>query len=128
MLGKILLTSLIIVVAFFVIRQRTMAESSAAGNAAVEADNIKKHESGELRFMAYSFVAMMVLVAAGMYYFQWQDDHSLLTITLYPDNQSQPVSYQVYKYQLGDRSFTTVDGINITVASSERMEIQGLDE
>ncbi len=124
MLGKILLTCLVIVIAFFVIRQRAIAEQGGTASQAEEKDR----ESGEFRFMAWSFLVMMVAVAAGMYYYQWRDDHTVLTITLHPDNQGAPISYQVYKYQLGERSFTTVEGTSITVAGSERMEIEGLDE
>jgi hypothetical protein len=49
-----------------------------------------------------------------------------LTISLHRDNQSAPVIYQVYKFQLQDRSFVTIDGTVVNVASSERMEVAGL--
>ena len=70
----------------------------------------------------------MVGLGATLYYFDWLDDHTILTVNLHRDNLSQPVSYEVYKYQLEDRSFVTTDGRAITVASSERMEILGLNE
>ena len=73
------------------------------------------------------FLILMVGFAAVLYYFNWEDDHTVLTITLYSDNQAQAISYQAYKYQLQERSFTTLDGLLVTVASSERMEIKGLD-
>lgn len=38
------------------------------------------------------------------------------------------MSYQVYKYQLQERSFTTIDGTQVTVAGSERMEVLGLEQ
>ena len=43
------------------------------------------------------------------------------------DSQAAPVSYEVYKFQLQDRSFITLDGTSVTVASSERMEVLGLE-
>ena len=70
---------------------------------------------------------LMVGLGAALYYFDWQDDHTVLTINLHRDNQSAPVSYEVYKYQLEERSFVTIDGRSIAVASNERMEIIGLD-
>ncbi|MEQ8955628.1 MAG: hypothetical protein RL120_15965 [Gammaproteobacteria bacterium] len=126
MLSKILLTTAVVIVAFFFIRQRSMAEG-----AAVKADSAaaaEQTQSNDLRFMAYAFLVMVLGLAAAMYYFQWRDDHTVLTISLYSDNRAAPISYQVYRYQLRDRSFTTIDGTNITVASSERMEIEGLNE
>ena len=70
----------------------------------------------------------MLIVGLGiaLYYFQWQDDHSVLTVRLHSDGQANPIEYQVYKYQLQERAFTTLDGILVTVASSERMEVEGL--
>ena len=70
----------------------------------------------------------MVLVGAALYYFQWQDDHKLVTVKLYSADQADPASYEVYKYQLAERSFTTVDGRAITVAGSDRMEVIGLND
>jgi hypothetical protein len=66
--------------------------------------------------------------AGGLIYYQrWQDDHTILTVNLYRGEQAGPVSYQVYKYLLDSRSFTTLDGIRITVADNERMEVLGLE-
>jgi len=73
------------------------------------------------------FLALTIGLAGLLYYYQWQDDRTLLTITLFRDGQSESVEYQVYKYQLQNRSFVTVDGVSVTVAGSERMEIDGLE-
>ncbi len=136
MLGKILLTLAVIIIAFFFVRQRDMKESSpspgtkkavASSNTiatAVANDNL----SAELRLGAYMFLVLMVGLGTALYYFQWQDDHSVLTVRLHSDNQTEAVEYQVYKYQLNERSFTTLDGILVTVASSERMEVEGLQQ
>ena len=70
----------------------------------------------------------MVAVGAALYYYRWQDDHQLITVRLYSADQAAPVSYEVYKYQLAERSFTTVDGRVITVAGSDRMEVIGLND
>lgn len=133
MLGKLLLTLAAIAIAYLFVRQRQIAENesgkapsskSSGGSAQSQKDDLSK----DLRTGAYLFLVMMSGVAAALFYYDWQDDHEILTVNLHRDNQAQPVTYQVYKYQLQDRSFTTIDGIQITVASSERMEIIGLDE
>ncbi len=49
-----------------------------------------------------------------------------MTVILHSDGAASPVTYQVYKNQLEERAFTTIDGIRVTVASSERMEVIGL--
>ena len=133
MIGKILLTLAVMGIAYLVIRQRQVNEareqtpkksqSSKSAEAAAEPGL-----SQDLRIASYLFMVFMVGVGAALYYYRWQDDHQILTINLHRADQVQPVSYQVYKYQLQDRSFTTTDGRQVTVASSERMEIIGLND
>lgn len=132
MFSKILVTLTVIVTAFFFLRQRHQKEETSnnprvAQETAARKAAEKSEFSADLRFAAYMTVVLMVGLGALLYYFRWQDDHELLTVTLHRDNQAQPISYQVYKYQLQDRSFITVDGTAVTVASNERMEIFGLD-
>ena len=120
-----------IVIAFLFVRQRDMKTRSKAAPARVSS-TVKAVEkaddslSSDLRLGAYMFLVLIVGLGIALYYFQWQDDHAVLTVRLHSDSQSEPIEYRVYKYQLGDRAFTTLDGILVTVASSERMEVEGL--
>ena len=138
MLGKILLTLLVILIAYIYVRQRnineTRANSSAARKQQDDSGNQIETESKEastlsadLRLGAYMFLVLTIGLGCALYYFDWQDDHRVLTVTLHGDNQADTVSYEVYKYQLGERTFTTLEGLVVTVASSERMEIEGLN-
>ena len=138
MLGKILLTLSVIAIAYVYVRQRQLAESGE-NSEKISTTQTKKDESiasvaaskselaNDFRIAAYLFLGLMTLIGGGLYYFQWQDDHTVLTVNLHRENQSQPVSYRVYKYQLLDRSFITIDGTVVTVAGSERMEVIGLE-
>lgn len=114
MLGKILLTLAVIITAIFYIRRRDLqqAESKSSVPKTKQAvDNSKTDKkpvaedslSADLRLGAYMFLVLMIGLGAALYYFRWQDDHSILTVTLHSDNQSETTSYQVYKYQLQDR-------------------------
>ena len=131
MLGKILLTLAVIVIAFLFVRQRDMKTKSkvSPGRVSPPARTVEQSDSSlssDLRLGAYMFLVLIVGLGIALYYFQWQDDHSILTVRLHNEGQSEPIEYRVYKYQLGDRAFTTLDGILVTVASSERMEVEGL--
>lgn len=133
MLGKLLLTLAVIAIAYLFVRQRQLevnkSEDKTGTTANVAQEQPRRDElSKDLRTGAYLFLVMMSCLAAALFYFDWRDDHSILTVNLHRDSEAQPVSYQVYKFQLQDRSFTTIDGRQITVASSERMEIIGLNE
>ncbi len=138
MLGKILLTLSVIAIAYVYVRQRQLAESDEhSGNKtskqikekkdSANAKGAKSALANDFRIAAYLFLGLMTLTGGSLYYFQWQDDHTVLTVNLHREKQRQPVSYQVYKYQLLDRSFTTIDGTVVTVAGSERMEVIGLE-
>lgn len=150
MLGKILLTLTVIGIAYLVIRQRQVAEAAATRGRGQQKSGAKQSRaanpsassklsggnqtasqpglSQDLRIASYLFLVFMVGIGAALYYYRWQDDHRVITVNLHRADQDAPVSYQVYKFQLQDRTFTTVDGRQVTVASSERMEIIGLND
>jgi ABC-type Fe3+ transport system permease subunit len=129
MLGKVVLTLVVIVIAILVIKQRKEAEARPAQKsrkAPAEAESSPPMAS-DLRTAAYMFLILMFGAGAIGYYFSWQDDHTVVTVNLFRDGQSEPATYQVYKFQLDSRSFTTTSGVRITVADSERMEVSGLE-
>ncbi len=133
MLGKILLTLAVILIAFALVRQRSKdnAGSASASTASLPDRTDKAADPGlaqDLRIGAWMFLVLMVGLGATLYYFQWQDQHRIVTVTLHRDGQQEPITYEVYQYQLGDRSFTTVDGLTVTVAASERMVVDGLQD
>ncbi|MFT4671494.1 MAG: hypothetical protein ACI945_000830 [Pseudohongiellaceae bacterium] len=130
MFSKLIITVFVIAVAFVVVRQRNAnrGKSTRQARPAAATKDIEKDQlSKDMRIGAYLFLLVTAGIGGAMYYFQWQDDHSILTINLYRDSQVEPVSYDVYKHQLREKSFITVDGLSVAVAGSERMEIIGLE-
>lgn len=152
MLGKIILTAVVILLAFTLIRQKGLKRgleqgllnpkgegNDSTGSPARAATQLADNTQGDgnetqsslrkdIRFGAYLFLALMAGLGGALYYYDWQDDHTIITVNLHRDGQQEPVSYEVYKFQLGERSFTTLDGVNVTVAASERMEVLGLND
>ena len=131
MLSKLLVTIIVIGVAIFAIKRRKLENNG--GTPVLAANKNKSAASAEkaqlnhdLKVGAYLFVAFIAGIGAVMYYFDWQDDHTVLTINLIRGAETAPVTYLVYKYQLEEKSFVTIDGKTVTVASNERMEIEGL--
>ena len=151
MLGKIILTAVVILLAFTLIRQKGLKQgledgllkqdgngsARSSGNtrkqiadskAQAESKKERSRLQKDLRFGAYLFLVLMTGLGGTLYYYSWQDDHTIITVNLHRDGLQEPVSYEVYKFQLGDRSFTTIEGVNVTVAGSERMEVIGLND
>ena len=134
MIGKILLTLAVIAIAYLMVRRDhgSKRDTTQSAPPKISAGDQKKFADptlhDDLQTASYLFLFFMVLVGAALYYFRWQDDHQLITVRLYSADQADPASYEVYKYQLAERSFTTVDGRAITVAGSDRMEVIGLND
>lgn len=139
MLGKILITFVVILAAVIVLKRRALSDeqdsTSKVASAGTKAEksatgNDDSLQASDLRLAAYMFLTLMFGAAIILYYQRWQDDHTILTIELFRDGGAAPVAYEVYKYQFdspSSRTFTTTDGTLITVAENERMEVIGLD-
>ena len=134
MIGKILLTLAVIAIAYLMVHRDLRSKRDTTKSAPPKISDGDQKEfpdptlHDDLRTASYLFLSFMVLVGAALYYFRWQDDHQLITVRLYSADHADPASYEVYKYQLAERSFTTVDGRTIMVAGSDRMEVIGLND
>lgn len=133
MLGKLLITIIIVLIAVIWLRKHRQEERQQAQKRTITGSSAKSIAAAskpdgltDYRFAAYLFLVLMIGSGAYLYYQRWQDDMSLVTVILHSDGASSPVTYQVYKNQLGQRVFTTIDGVRVTVASNERMEVIGL--
>ncbi|MGJ8689891.1 MAG: hypothetical protein ACSHXZ_10255 [Gammaproteobacteria bacterium] len=128
MLGKLLFTIIIILLGILWIRRNREQERQEASKAAKRTPEISASPPAlnDYRFAAYLFLALMIGSGSYLYYQRWQDDHRLVTVLLHRDGAQSPVTYQVQKSELEERAFTTIDGIRVTVAASERMEVIGL--
>ena len=128
MLGKILLTIIVVLLALVWIRkhrEQERREAKQARNTDPLPENVTE-PLNDFRFAAYLFLVLMIGSGSYLYYVRWEDENSLVTVILHRDGEQNPVTYQVLKSDLGNRAFTTIDGVRVTVASSERMEVIGL--
>ncbi len=141
MLGKILLTLAVILVALVYLQKRRIADlaAKAAGNkptteqrepaktsAQTSAVASATAAGSDYRLAAWMFLALMLGAAATMYSLSWQDANKEVSVLLHRDGNASPVVYRVLKKHLSQRSFTTVDGTLVTVSANERMEVIGL--
>lgn len=128
MLGKILLTIIVVLLALVWVRKHREQERREARQTSTPPVQTEKlgQPLNDFRFAAYLFLALMIGSGSYLYYVRWEDEHSLVTVILHRNGEQSPVTYQVLKRELGDRAFTTIDGVRVTVASNERMEVIGL--
>ena len=135
MVVKLLITLTVIFVAYLILRRRqtlnsNTVELSKSGWKINTDDQSRNELTAEIRFGAYLFLIMMLTLSAGMGYVSWKNDHETVLVTLYRQNngdaQDEKIAFHVYRQDLLERSFTTVDGIKVVVASDERMEVRDL--
>lgn len=135
MVVKLLITLTVIFVAYLILRRRQTLNSNTAqlskSGWKINTDDQSRNElTAEIRFGAYLFLILMLTLSAGMGYVSWKNDHETVLVTLYRQNnndaQDEKIVFHVYRQDLLERSFTTVDGIKVVVASDERMEIRDL--
>ena len=120
MFGKILITIVVLVMAWLVIRTRLQAGGRAAPPPARDHPRIP---AGVLRALAYGVVSVMIAGTA-LYLFQgWVTAREAITVRVINANTGEGVAYQARREDVAGRSFRTLDGRRITLADVERMEL-----
>jgi len=145
MLGQLLVTLLVIVLATLYVRKRAQRERARKTDSKIgstkkanpwrekpprksaASDTIDSTaNTPDLRVLLSAAFAMMLTLGGTLYYLAWQDARKSVTVILHRDDTNRPVIYEVRKRDLGERSFTTVDGTRVSVSANERIEIIGL--
>ena len=122
MIGKILLTLSVIVLAWLVVRNRQrrmalMAARPPAASPAVQA-------SGSWRVGVYLFLAAMLLVSGVLIYQRWQDGDQVVTVRVVDTQSGRSVTYRARRNEVDERHFVTLDGREVSVAETERIEVE----
>jgi len=128
MFGKILLTFFIVLLGLLwlrQVRQQRLRDAVAHGRALPQS---APPALNDYRFTAWLLLALMLGLGSYLYYLQWQQDNTVLQVVLHREGGSAPITYEVRRSELDERAFTTVQGVRVTVAASERMEVLGLQE
>ncbi len=128
MFGKFLLTFIIVLLGLLWIRQvRKQRLRDATGNGRA-LPQMAAPALNDYRFAAWLFLVLMLGLGGYLYYLQWQEDNTVLQVVLHREGGSTPITYEVRRSELDERAFTTVQGVRVTVAASERMEVLGLQD
>ena len=118
MIGKLLFTIVIVLIVLIVARGRLQGRSQAQGAVASAPQPGPKWP----RYIAYAFVAIVVLVGGVFYYLDWQQRNEVFTVRVINSRTGHTATYQVSRGEMRGRSFTTLDGIDVTLSEEERME------
>lgn len=127
MITKLLLTLGVIAIAWLVLRNRSRRGQVAAGERAAQlAAPAERRRDGAPRLAAYTLVVFMILGSGLFLYFQWRDEYRIVTVEVINTQTGHSVSYQARRGDVDARSFLTLDGRQVNVAETERIEMGGL--
>ena len=117
MLTKILFTLAVILVVALVFRiKNTRANPAAAAKAAPSKGGVSA------AMVAYTLLGLVIAISALVFVLHWQDQHRVIDIQV-TNSQGEALKYQAYKKTIEGRRFTTIDGVSVDLADSDRIEI-----
>ena len=123
MLTKILFTLAVILVVALVFRVKNTPAKPVKPQAA-QAPNSKGGVSAAIA--AYTLLGLVIAISALVFLLHWQDQHQVIDIQV-TNSQGNTLKYQAYKKSVEGRRFTTIDGVSVDLADSDRIEIENKD-
>lgn len=116
MLTKILFTALVIAAVYVFYRYR------GRGPAKIEKTLKPAKPSTTGRFAAYGFIAVLLVVSGGIYYYHWQQAHRIVTIRVIDGDSNNVTVYKAYQKSIKGSRFESLDGKTVVLGESERVE------
>lgn len=118
MLGKILFTVVVILVIFAIARGRMRGKVNVSSGTTSPAK-----ESRWPRYIAYGFLATAIGVGVAFYYLDWRERNEVLSVKVINSRTGLTSEYEVSRGQMRGRTFTTLDGVTVTLSDEERIEV-----
>ena len=119
MLTKILFMLAVILVVALVFRVKNTPAKPVKPQAA-QAPNSKGGVTAAM--VAYTLLGLVIAISALVFVLHWQDQHQVIDIQV-TNSQGNTLKYQAYKKSVEGRRFTTIDGVSVDLADSDRIEI-----
>ena len=119
MVTKLIFTLAVIALVVFLVKFR-QRPASAPIPAPVSR---QKPDTRLIRTIAIATLVVMLTGSLVMVYLSWRDSHQLLQVKVIDSRSGRVSEYEVYRGRLGERSFETVDGRQVRLAETERLEV-----
>lgn len=125
MLTKLLLTATVIIACLWVLSARRNKPEAVAKVVVSKKDQERQRL---LRQGAWSFMILMVIAAGIMIAVELWDRNTVVTVHVINTQSGERISYQAYREDIQNVSFTTVEGRKVFTAGIERIEIEAPPE
>lgn len=117
MLVKILFTLLVIIVVALVFRTKQGASQSVSANDPVDTRSLPP------RMVAYGLVGVLMLVSVAIFVIKYQSDNRIVNISVIAKD-GESTLYQARHKDIKGRQFLTLDGKQVALGESDRVEME----
>lgn len=124
MVTKILLTLAVIAGCYLFLKYKR--KSAVASSRSIPETDIDPQPP--FRLLAVILVVLALAGGGAVAAYHWIDGNTLMTVEVTPANGGETQHYTVYKRDLELRRFTTVEGLIVRVADSDRLAVSELEE
>jgi len=118
MLTKIVFTAAVIAVVLLLVKFRQRPVPAPVPRRQRKAPNRRL-----IRILAVAVLAVMLSGSLLMLYLNWRDSHQVLQVRVIDARSGRVSEYRVYRGRLEERAFETLDGRQVRLAETERMEV-----
>jgi hypothetical protein len=118
MLTKILVTLVVIIVVALVFRTKTAPKRARV------VEVVEQQGSLSVKAVAYSIIAVLIVISATIFFFKYQSDNRIVNITVISGDGTSTV-YQARQKSIKGRQFETLDNRLVTLGESDRVEMNG---
>jgi hypothetical protein len=122
MIGKLLLTLGVILMAWLVLRNRQKRISAVASEPRLQAPPASG--SNPWKWAGYVLVVVMILGSGLFLYAEWQDRYRIVTVRVVNTDTGSGIDYRARRMDVEERGFVTLDGLEVSVADNERIELR----
>lgn len=119
MLSKILLTTVVIIIVILVYRTKTASRKPQ------KTEHVAVQSSLSVRAVTIAIIIVLLAVSSAVFFFKYQSDNRIITISVISEDGVSTV-YQAKQKAIKGRHFRTLDGRDITLGESDRIEMDGL--
>lgn len=121
MIGKLLLTLTVILLAWLVLRNRQKRMTAVANEPRLQAPAASG--PNPWRWAGYVLVIVMILGSGLFLYAEWQDRYRIVNVRVVNTDTGVGTDYQAHRMDVEERRFITLEGMEVSVADNERIEL-----
>ena len=118
MLLKVLFTLAVILVVAVIFRVKNQPQKSSPSNAATD----RSGGGVSSRAVIYTLLGLIISISILVFVLHWSDQRRIINIRV-TNSQGETINYQAYRKTIEGRRFTTLDGVEVTLGTNDRVEM-----